>query len=67
MEDGYGAGGLDDGFNLYGDMDQDMSTTNLNVAYDPNDKDGEDRKYSAIVRRFRVIMPADVEKMLEDN
>ena len=73
MEDGYGAGldGMGPGFehDFYGDMDQDMSTTQLNVEYDPNDKenDREERKYQQIVKRFRVIMPADIDKMLEDS
>lgn len=44
-----------------------MSTTQLNVQYDPNDKDGEERKYQSIIRRFRVILPSDIKKMLEES
>ena len=81
MEDAYGAGfdglggpGGFDQFNedFYGDLDAEMTTTNHQqptLEYDP-DRASEDRvqkKYSEIVKRFRVILPEDVEKMLEQN
>jgi hypothetical protein len=79
MEDanGMGFGGLGgpggfDQFNedFYGDLDADMTTTNQqqpNLEFDPNTatEDRVQKKYSQIVKRFRVIMPEDVEKMLE--
>ena len=81
MEDAYGAGfdglggpGGFDQFNedFYGDLDAEMTTTNQqqpNLEYDPNtaSDDRVQKKYSQIVKRFRIILPEDVEKMLEQN
>lgn len=81
MEDAYGAGfdglggpGGFDQFNedFYGDLDAEMTTTNQqqpNLEYDPNtaSDDRVQKKYSQIIKRFRIILPEDVEKMLEQN
>ena len=65
MEDGYGMppGGFEQDF--YGDLDAEMtSTAQINVEYDPQDTTREEKKYAQLVKRFRVILPAEIDKML---
>lgn len=79
MEDGYG-NGLDamGGPGAYDDFMEDAGTSltngqggsTINMEYDPSmtderkEQEREKRKYQQIVKRFRVIMPDEVEKML---
>ena len=78
MEDGYG-NGLDQmgGPGAYDDFMEDAGTSmtngqgSLNVEYDPQmtderkEQEREKKKYAQIVKRFRIIMPEEVEKMLQ--
>lgn len=77
MEDGYGAGlnGMGDTYmneDFYQDREEDTTNnaqSSMNVEYDPKadaqkEVEHEEKRYKQILKRFRVIKPEEVEKML---
>lgn len=81
MEDGYGAGlngmGADTYMNedFYQDRDEDTTMnvqSSMNMEYDPiadakKEAENEEKRYKQILKRFRVIRPEEVNKMLNDQ
>lgn len=77
--DGMGGGGFDQYMNqdFYNDRDDEADLTNnaqssINVEYDPladarKENEHEEKRYQQILKRFRIISPEEVEKMLSEN